>query len=325
MTTALALLPNRKFVMRIVSALRHHVTRRRLDPPLGFIHIPKAGGTGLLAHLDAALRPKSTVYWLDRSQFGTFTDFPSMSPGMASNVIDLQPTAPTSADIIAGHIAPATLLARAPGAALITILRLPTSRLLSHWFYWRGYDDERLHAFGAWGRRIALSRLDLTEFLNAPEIAGQTDNLILRMLLFPHKLIPPDGFIDPAHDGTLLAEARDTLARFVHIDTVENPNMIPRLDAWLSRTYGISVWGRLRAAIPDRAEPQLNTARKLSIPLKTPFADQLAGPGGEALATRSRLDLRLWQDVITRTMPGQSPNQIMITTFNRLIARYNQL
>lgn len=311
--------------MGIVGTLRHHVTRRRLNPPLGFIHIPKAGGTGLLAHLDADLRPKSTVYWLDRSQFGTFTDFPSMAPSMASNVIDLQPTTPTSADIIAGHIAPATLLARAPSAALITILRLPTSRLLSHWLYWRGYDDERLRAFGTWGRCIAISRLELTEFLKAPEIAGQTDNLILRMLLFPHRLIPPNDFIDPSHDDILLAEARDILARFAHVDAVENPSMIPSLDAWLNRTYGTSVWARLRAVIPDSAEPRLNTARKLSIPLKTPLADQIAGPGGETLATRSRLDLHLWRDVITRTLPDQSPDLIMMTTFKRLIARYNQL
>ncbi|MEE3502309.1 hypothetical protein [Acidiphilium acidophilum] len=311
--------------MGMIGAIRHQITRRRLDRPLGFIHIPKAGGTGMLAHLDATLRPKSSVYWLDRSQFGAFTDFSSMDPGMAAGIIDRTPATPATADIIAGHIAPSTLRARSPGALPVTILRLPTARLLSHWLYWRGYDDERLRAFGAWGQHIALSRLDLAEFLSAPAIACQTDNLILRMLLWPHPLIPEADFIDPAHDEALLAEAHETLAGFAHVGIVENPALTANLDAWLSRTYGISVWSRLRAAIPDHAEPKLNTARKLARPLQTPLADQLAGPGGQRLAASSRLDLKLWQTTVARTLPGQSPDPLMITTFDRLISRYNQL
>jgi len=311
--------------MGMVGAIRHTITRRRLAPPLGFIHIPKAGGPGLMAHLDAVLRPKSTVYWLDRSQFGDFTAFNSMAPGLAAGIIDLQPGGMSDADLIAGHVAPATIETRAPGARLVTILRLPTARLLSHWLYWRRYDDETLRVFGAWGQFIALSRLELADFLTAHAIAGQTDNMILRMMLFPHPRIPAADFIDPAHDETLLAAAIERLDAFAHLDVVENAAMYYRLDAWLDDTYGKSVWSRIRAAMPDRAEPKLNTARKLPIPLETPLTDQLAGPGGALLAARSRLDMRLWEHAVRRAMPGQSPSSIMIENFDRLIARYNQL
>jgi hypothetical protein len=228
--------------MSKLNAMRHHITRRRLSPPLGFVHMPKAGGTAMLQQLDTVLRPRRTSYALDRSQFGGFVDFATMAPNMRRAIVQKSQYSAVPPDIIAGHIAPSTILTQAPNAKLITVLRVPQARLLSHWFYWRSYADDRLAAFGGWGPMIALARSDLAAFLGNPEIACQTDNLMLRMLLWPDARIPGTAFIDPKHDAALLAAARDRLRQFDHLDVIINPDRSARLSAYLQKTYGTSLW-----------------------------------------------------------------------------------
>jgi hypothetical protein len=49
------------------------------------------------------------------------------------------------------------------------------------------------------------------------------------MLLWPHKLIPIDDFIDARHDRTVLTEANDQLAGFAFVDGLENPQIFDSL------------------------------------------------------------------------------------------------
>ena len=69
-----------------VARIRYHVTRRRLSPPLGFVHMPKAGGTALMAEMDAVLRPRLRVGGWDASQTGGFSDFDSMQAAFRQSI-----------------------------------------------------------------------------------------------------------------------------------------------------------------------------------------------------------------------------------------------
>ena len=70
------------------------MTRRTLNPPLGFVHIPKAAGTSITQQLDLFLRPRKFIYGLDRSQFGSFTAFETMPAEMRAGIFDSADTIP---------------------------------------------------------------------------------------------------------------------------------------------------------------------------------------------------------------------------------------
>jgi hypothetical protein len=103
--------------------------------------------------------------------------------------------------------------------------------------YWRSMSDEEVSLFGAWSRVIRLTRQPLIEFLNHPEAACQTDNVYVRMLLWPHPLIPDDGFIDSASDGRLASEAARRLKTFDFADVIENPHLEDNVRAFLTRPF----------------------------------------------------------------------------------------
>jgi hypothetical protein len=311
--------------MTPLASVKHHLTRRRLHPPLGFVHIPKAGGTGMVGQIDTLLRPRRLVYGLDRSQFGSFTDFEGMPPAMRSGIILDRADLPPEIDCLVGHVAPSTILTYAPDSRLMTCLRIPQTRLLSHYTYWRSYDDAQLATFGGWGKMIATSQRDLASFLSEPAIACQTDNLITRMLLWPRADIPADNFIDPSHDEIILGAAHAMIDRFAHIDVMENAGFDNNLEAWLNATYGLSIWERLRRAM-TRAQPsRTNQARKPFVRPDTPLATQLEGPAGSLLATRSRLDVILWSRVAQTVMPRLDHNGLITADLDRAITRYDRL
>lgn len=309
--------------MTVLGRLRRHITRRRLHPPLGFVHIPKAGGTGMLASLDAALRPRRIAYALDRTQFGGFTGFDSMSVGIRNGIVFDPMTMPVDVDLIAGHVAPSTILRRAPDARLMVILREPQSRLLSHWFYWRGYSDEVLNNYGDWGLIMARSRYDLADYLLQPALACVNDNILLRMLLWPHPDIPAAGFINDNDSRSLLDAARAQLERFAFVDAVENPDMDRRISVWLARTYGRSLWARL-AGFRVLPQTRVNSA-KLSDLSDTAVSVQMTEKAQTLLERHCRLDSILWRDQIATLLPNQDAKVLALESLKATIMRYDAL
>lgn len=252
------------------------------------MHVPKTAGTSLLAFLSAATGAERAAFGFDRVLFGDFTDFAGFGE-TPRRAMFLSPDRFPDADLIGGHLAYSTLRRHYPDAQCVTVLREPVCRLLSHWLFWRGHDDDRLAEWGSWADRVRLSRQPLAAFLGARSLACQNDNLVVRMLLWPHKLIPPADFIDPAHDRRLLAEARRALAGFGAVDIVENPTVFGRLKGWLGAT-----------AAPDRR----NETGCIPPALRRPLQTELTTEALDLVAERSRLDLELWNDAARAILPG---------------------
>src|SRR5215475_9603486 len=191
------------FYARRVAELEEHnrllTEAAALDRPLAFMAVPKTSGSALTAGLCEVLPSTARTHGPNHGFFGAFRQFETMSPGLRQQIYETLPPA-NGIDFVFGQIAYSTLIQGRPTARLMTVLREPRSRILSLWMYWRSFPDEDGAIAGAWGRVRRLTRPPLAEFLNHPEAACQTDNVYVRRLLWPHPLIPDDGFIDSASD-----------------------------------------------------------------------------------------------------------------------------
>jgi hypothetical protein len=285
--------------------------RTPFDPSrsLAFMHIPKTAGTSLTAALICALSPDVVVAGFDRAVFGDFADFATLDEATQQQLLFLQDVLP-AAVLIAGHISLSFFQGRFAGSQFMTVLREPSCRILSHWLFWRGFTEEQLSPWGGWATRVRQARKPLVEFLREPSVACQTDNLTVRMLLWPHKLIPDDDFINPRHSDKLLAEARDRLQQFEFADVVENPQFPDQLRTWLGRPFGLG---------------HENATRPVPTSLRQPFADALTEEAIDLLSERSLLDLELWKDVVARSLPGSDPHQLRQQTLLHTAARYGAL
>src|SRR5215475_5094838 len=228
------------FYARRVAELEEHnrllTEAAALDRPLAFMAVPKTSGSALTAGLCEVLPSTARIHGWDHGFFGAFRQFETMSPGLRQQIYETLPPA-NGIDFVFGQIAYSTLFQGRPTARLMTVLREPRSRILSLWIYWRSFSDEDYAIAGAWGRVQRLTRQPLAEFLNHPEAACQTDNVYVRRLLWPHPLIPDDGFIDSASDERLTSEAAARLKAFDFADVTENPRLEDNVRAFLARPF----------------------------------------------------------------------------------------
>lgn len=305
--------------------IRYHATRRSLSPKLGFVHMPKAGGTGLIADIEATLRPLCVTGGIDRSQTGSFTAFSTVPSAFRGGIIVDPMEIPAATDVIAGHFARKTIETRFPGANLVTILREPRARLLSHWFYLGNYTDDVLALYGDWGQTLALARRSLAKFISAPAIACHTDNLMTRMLLWPHDRIPPAGFIAPQDDAMLIDAARAAIDRFAFVDVLENPAMHDRLIQFLRHAYGQTIWSRLERLIYARRGAPRNEAAPPTPGARQAMADELTGRCHDLLDQRSRLDRHLWRHIAARALPQADLDTLAETSYRRTVDRFDRL
>ena len=277
--------------------------------PLAFMHIPKSGGTSLSLSLTNALKPQAVVFGFDRVLFGGYRDFASLDKTVRRAVF-LSPHDLPCAELIIGHISVSTIRQRYPDAQLITMLREPFSRILSHWLFWRSWSEEELARWGRWANRVRLSQLPLAAFLASPQLACQLDNVTIRMLLWPHRLIPDDNFIDQGHDRMLLTEGLDRLAEFSLVEVVEGIDSSGRLQTWL----GMPV-------VPYHENKTKNIPGRLGERLP----EELTSDALDLLALRSRLDLELWRHVAQRHFGSCEAQQLREHTMLRNVARYAAL
>lgn len=276
-------------------------------PKLVFTHIPKSAGTSLRHALRAAVNAEQVADGFDRSLFGGFDAFDGFDPG-ALAVVALTPEAlPEGPDIAIGHYAASTTRARYPGAPHMTVLREARSRVLSHWIYWRSVPAVSLAGWGGWLRYVAKATGPLADFLLDPEIAAQVDNVGLRMLLWPHPLIPDDGYIAEKDDAQLLAEAKGVLDSFAFVDFIENPLFESRLAQW--------VGGGLRLE-------RLNETSPIPADLRVPLAREFTPAAMTALAKRSRLDDALWRHVAGGHLPVAEIDAVREAAYATTIARH---
>jgi hypothetical protein len=274
------------------SAKQHHeddplveasctVRARRFDPGAGvvFTHIPKTSGCSLRAALCSAIRAQSTLSGFDRVLFGGFEEFKTLSDRTRSEIYLCPDDMPKGVGLVTGHFSSRMTKIIYPNAQHLTIFREPFTRILSHWLHWRSQNEGALRAWGRWSDRLRLARGSLESFLADPRVACQIDNVSVRMLLWPHSLIPTDGFIDPSADDILIEAAVGELSGFCYYNIAEDPNLVRSLEAWLERPLRYST---------------LNQTPSMPPGLETDLGRELTPRALELIESRSRLDLRLW-------------------------------
>ena len=283
----------------------------QFDPSrtLAFMHIPKTGGTSFAEAVVNAVQSRSVVRGFDMALLGDFVDVSSLDTNM-QQYIYTSPHSVPDGQFICGHFSLHTIRQRYPGAQVVGLLREPFSRLLSFWLYWRGRPEEEIAAWRAWGDRMKQSYLPLTAFLNSRTVACQTDNIVVRMLLWPHRLIPAADFISPRHDKTLLAEAFVRLAHFSLLDVAENPDLGARLGKWLE--------------VPLLLERR-NVTRPIPELLRGSLAEELTPEAFDSMDARSRLDLRLWHHVAQKSVQPRYLGDLQSRARLQNVARHARL
>jgi len=280
----------------------------RYDParPLALMHIPKTSGTALTGGLAGAVRPRRVVSGFDRSLFGAFDRFDTIDPELRRGIYQNPEDVPRDGDFIHGHMGFSTLTASYPGAQLVTFLREPRARLLSHWVYWRAQEPDHTSLWGEWERQSLAARDGLGDFLGRRDVAAQIDNLSLRMLLWPNTLLPDADFIDERDDEILLGEAFSRLRRFAYADVIENPRLVEELSAWCG---GQVVY------------PSVNETPNVPPALRLTLYREFSSVAFERLHARSRLDLWLWTALAERRVRGADVARLCEHAFARAVAR----
>jgi len=278
--------------------------------PLIFLHVPKCSGIAVAQALLNVERPTTVFFGFDLAFFGGFRDFESISPENRAFIHLSADSLPRNVSFVRAHMSLSTLRTAYPSGRFMTVLREPVSRLLSHFAFWRGFPADDTASWGGWAARSGLAQGPLEEFLAAPSIACQIDNVATRLLLWPHALIPDDAMIDPANDAALLRLALARLRSLDFADVVENPDFYANLGAWIGGTLS-----------PERA----NETEGLPPALRTSLDRELTPRAGALLAARSRLDLALWCDVLHAWAPTCDVDAVRQTALLRATARTARL
>ena len=196
-------------------------------PRIGFVHIPKTAGMSVRAALQHHYPEGEVgVTRFDDRLFGAFTAYDTFAPSLRAET--LLPGDPTPADaarpLQLGHLSLQGMCRLVPAERVVTFLREPRARLLSHHLYWAVRPADQNDAFGDYQvQRLATGGLE--GFLTADAAAHQHDNLQCRMLVDEPRLIPRDRPIDPAHHAEVAAMALAALEHLGHVGLVEDPAM----------------------------------------------------------------------------------------------------
>jgi hypothetical protein len=275
------------------------------------LHIPKCAGTSIMRGIEQGFGPGRHVNGFDRCLFGNFEAFDSI-PKMMRSVIHLDSAEMPDALTVMGHFSFGTLRGRYPDADLAVFLREPTARLLSHWVYWRALTWFSLRHWGAeWSPRLKLARLPLHGFLSHPDVASQTDNIITRMLVWPHPLIPDNQFIDPANDDALLLIAIKNLANCGFAGITEQGSVVYReFSTWLGITLDLAT---------------LNPAVRMRRAARTRLNEELTPATLDLLRQRSRLDDKLWKILAVRKMSEADAETLRENAILQAVARFSLL
>jgi hypothetical protein len=254
-------------------------------PRFGYLHVPKAAGSSAKAAINARVAPPTRwcPFGLDRTVFGAFDGFADLVPEQQAKVFTGDPSDLVEYDVVAGHFALPTLLAVFDPTDVVTVLREPRSRVLSHYTFWRGWPEERHALWGEYTQSRLAVELDWVEFLQDPSVASQIDNLILRLVLGPHPDVPADGFIDHRVLPALVDEAIERLDALGHVDVVERgDDCWAAVGAWLEIDLDV---GRHNASAATRG---------------VDWSDAIGVDSTEALHQRTMGDRQLWDHAAER-------------------------
>jgi len=283
-------------------------SNRKFDDsrPVIFLHIPKSAGTSFRRALEYSLG-ENGVWGFDNSTFAQFREFDSLDNIIRSHIyLEKEHRFPTGR-LSGGHLGYQNIKRNRPNAQVVTVLREPFSRLISHWLYWRSHTDQHLSGWGGWGDRVRHSRKPLVDFLAQPSTVAVLDNLAVRMLLWPHPLIPDNEYIDRRHGPKLLADACEILRKFAFVDVIENPQLSDRLAEWLGKPFVLE---------------RLNETDRILGSLRRSLADELNPDALNLIEDRTWLDRQLWTEVALRSMPDLAIHQVRERALLRNVSRF---
>jgi hypothetical protein len=286
------------------------IKRFEQGAPVVFMHVPKTSGTAVTNSFVEALTPRLAVYGLDRSLFGGFRAFDTVQADLRGTIFLDPAKVPPEANFVSGHMSFTTLAQAYKKAQYVTVLREPISRLISHWLYWRTQSDETMLPWGEWAQRVYVARQPLAAFLSYDEIACQTDNVTVRMLLWPHPLIPNRGFIDKTADKILIEQALMRLRRFAFADVIENPAFRANLESWLGRSM---------------TNHRVNETPAIPSALKSALHNELTTNALDLVEARSRLDRELWTALARQRLSHLNVESLRERTIMANIARHSWL
>lgn len=278
--------------------------------PLVFSHIPKTAGTSLRVSLERTLQPRRFVQGVDTSLLAGYDDLDAISPAQRAALYASPEELPADADLVAGHIAPATTMARYPGADHITVLRAPAVRILSQWLHGRALTEFDLRHWGPNAEAFRVAWRPLRQFLDHAMLAPNVDNTITRFLAWPHPALSRTAFIAESDDEAVLAAALDRLATFGFVNLAENPAFQDELGAWLGRDLP-ATRANERTAVPKRRRPDMTV--------------ELDEPTRELLAYRTRLDVRVWAAVAGQVLPNTDPEDVLEAAVQKTVGRYQEM
>lgn len=184
---------------------------------LAYLHLPKAAGTSIRAALSAYYDAADTVPWsFDRHMFGGFAGLAEIDRPVFLG----DPSEFRKYRYMEGHWSLPTILAGFDPDDVACILREPRARYLSQYTFWRSWGDEQHEVWRPFDASLA-SRRPLSEYAADPAIACISDNLVTRLLLGPHPLIPADGHIAVGDIDAVATSACEQLDRLGHVDVIE--------------------------------------------------------------------------------------------------------
>lgn len=183
-----------------------------------------------------SITPRRVLRGFDLSLFGGFRDFWSMDHSVRSEIFT-NGLPQGHFDFVGAHMALSTLKARFPAGRFMTLVRHPIDRLFSYFFYWRSLPDHEVEQWGRFAARVRLARGPIGDFISAKDVACQTDNVLTRLLLWPHPNIPDDDFVLPEHHDELHRAARERIKQFDFVDFVENPMLGQNISTWLNSAF----------------------------------------------------------------------------------------
>ena len=278
--------------------------------PLVFSHIPKTAGTSLRVALEQALQPSVFVQGVDTALLAGYDDLDAISPAERAALYLTPDELPADATLVAGHIGPATTMARYPGADHITILRAPQVRILSQWMHGRALTEFNLRHWGPNAEAFRVAWRPLREYLDHAMLAPNIDNTITRFVAWPHPALTRTEFIAESEDDALLSAALERLDTFGYVNLVENPAFQEQLGAWLGRELP-ETRANERTAVPKRKRPDMSV--------------ELDEPTRELLAYRTRIDTRLWTAIAARVLPDADPAQVLDAALQKTVDRYQSM
>lgn len=281
-----------------------------MKTPLAFMHIPKSAGTALINALHRVEVYRDEVHGWDRSLFGSYDEFDTWDQGrrpwmfLDHNEISL------GRNFISGHISYSAIKNCYSAAYKFTIIRDPLIRLLSHFLFWRTKPDGIETDVGTYAAHVYSAREPLEHFLRNTSIAPQIDNIAARMLLWPHTLIPDDGFIE---DRNVDEIARLSLARLVEFDftdVYENPEWERNFQNWIGLQLEIKRENET-AVVPTEYRSNID--------------QEMTDDALDLVKARVKIDEVIWTDVATRKLGHCAAYRLKLKAQMAALSRYDKI